>query len=99
MNANSIYKDLVEKIKETELKIKNRDNELWKAIKELAKDEFPDEIPTDCLMFVSDWLYEQIQLKLCSYPPDFIKKSAMLERNKVLLMKKPQSENLFSIRF
>jgi hypothetical protein len=97
MNADSIYKYLVEKIKETELKIKNRDDELWKAIKELAEDDFPDELPSDCLMFVSDWFYDQIKLKLCNYPPDFIKKSAMLERSQVILMKKPQDE--FAIRF
>lgn len=96
--STDIYKDFVEKIKEAELKIKNRNSELWNTIKELAKGDFPDELPSDCLIFVSDGLYEKIQLELCSYPPDFIKKSVILERNNVILMKKSQFEDFFLIK-
>lgn len=90
MNANQIYENMLNICNDVQSIIINRDSELWKLIRDLNKEDFPETLPSDCTVFVSEWVYNQLITKTGMIQlPNFIQKSLVVERHKVIIVKQP----------
>lgn len=82
----------IKKIDEIYKKIKQNNIKLWEEMLNLPEGELPKQIPTDCLIIVSQNTYKELINKIDGNMPNFIQASNIVEDYKMIFVRKNINE-------